>query len=166
MKFVVDGMLGRLVRWLRLSGHDVLYARDLGVKPAEEDEVLIQTAKSLRRILLTSDVGLYRRGKKFGVKCVLLRGDNVVEQLVELSRFLGRKIKIDFEKSRCPLCNGALREVGRKDVEGQVPASVLIRHERFWLCKRCGKVYWEGKHWKSIIEITKKYEGRIERAIA
>jgi hypothetical protein len=165
MRFITDGMLGKLTRWLRLSGHDTIYTTDLEAGAEGEDNALLQAAKSRRRTLLTSDVGLYRRAKKLGVKCALLRGEGVVEQLVELSGFLGRRIEMNFEKSRCPVCNGRLREAKGGEVEKQVPRTVLERHERFWLCKGCGKVYWEGRHWKGIIRTASEYERSVEHAI-
>jgi len=165
MKFIVDGMLGKLMRWLRLSGHDTLYVDDLDAR-GDEDRSLLEVARSQGRILLTSDSELYRRAKKRNVKCALLKGENVVEQLLDISKFLGKKIEIDFENSRCPACNGELMEVGQSEVEGLVPEKVMRVHQKFWVCERCRKVYWEGSHWKNIRETAEKYERMVENAIA
>jgi uncharacterized protein with PIN domain len=27
----------------------------------------------------------------------------------------------------------------------------------FWICDKCGQVYWQGKHWENIMETVKKY---------
>ncbi len=158
MKFVADGMLGKLSRWLRLAGHDVVYVGELDFANEDEDQKLIEYSKTEKRSLLTSDFELYKRAKKSGVKSFLIRGVDVISQLLEISRFMGEKIKIDFEKSRCPVCNGDLKEAGQKEVNGSVPEKVLKSHDDFWLCENCGKVYWEGKHWKTIIEMASEYE--------
>ena len=46
LKFITDGMLGKLTRWLRLLGHDVEYANNT------EDKELMAMAKKEERILL------------------------------------------------------------------------------------------------------------------
>jgi hypothetical protein len=157
MRFITDGMLGKLTRWLRLAGHDVLYAGDLKMDPETQDDTLITRAKTMRRVLLTSDVALYRRAKKAGAKSFLVRSTGVISQLVEISKLRGQKVRMDFENSRCPVCNGSLRTVGKQEVRGLVPENVFISRERFWVCTECKKTYWEGKHWKTIIEMASKY---------
>jgi hypothetical protein len=158
MRFVVDGMFGRLARWLRIAGHDVVYVGEL---ERGDDDSVLNVALREGRILVTGDVGLYRRGRKHGARCVLLKSGATIDQLVELSRFLGRAIPIDFERSRCPECNGELEEVNPELVRGAVPAAVLRRYRVFWKCRCCGKVYWEGSHWESIIKTIGEYERRV-----
>ncbi len=53
--------------------------------------------------------------------------------------------------SRCPLCNGEVEEVDRREVQETVPQGAL-KHAKFWACEKCEKVYWEGRHWKNIKE--------------
>jgi hypothetical protein len=161
MKFITDGMLGKLTRWLRLAGHDVVYLMELKTTSETEDEALIKHAKSKRRILLTSDVALYRRAKKAGAKSFLLRSSDVISQLAEISKFKGEKVKIDLENSRCPVCNGELKEADKREVEKVVPEKVLKSHKRFWVCMGCAKVYWEGRHWKTIIEMASRYDEMV-----
>ncbi|MEW6592404.1 MAG: Mut7-C RNAse domain-containing protein [Candidatus Hadarchaeota archaeon] len=155
MKFITDGMLGKLARWLRLAGHDVVGAREL---PDEDDRTLLERARSDGRALLTSDVELDRRAKKFGVQSFLLKGNDVVAQLKELSRLSGQRIDVDLEKSRCTMCNGTLREVGPSQVGGMVPEKVAKANSRFWVCSGCGKVFWRGGHWKNIFRTLSEYE--------
>ena len=61
MKFLVDGMLGKLTRWLRMLGQDVLYSVQLG------DSELLELAKKEDRILLTKDFELYKRATGRGL---------------------------------------------------------------------------------------------------
>jgi len=164
MKFITDGMLGKLTRWLRLAGHDVVYIRELGVGPGEEDRALVEKAKLDSRILLTSDVELNRRAKKAGVQSFLMSGNDVVSQLGEISKMGGRKVEIALEKSRCPVCNSPLRDAGPQEVAGSVPTKVAKFHQRFWICTGCKKVYWRGGHWKIIMETASKYERAVGHA--
>ena len=52
MTFVADCMLGRLAKWLRILGFDVLYF------PKAEDPALVEIARREGRVLLTRDTGL------------------------------------------------------------------------------------------------------------
>jgi uncharacterized protein with PIN domain len=55
VKFVADGMLGSLTRWLRMLGQDIVYSVKLG------DSQLLELAKREERALLTKDCELYKR---------------------------------------------------------------------------------------------------------
>jgi len=164
VKFIADGMLGKLARWLRLAGHDVVYVKELGVGVEREDATLVEKARLEERILLTSDVELNGRAKRAGVRSFLASENDVVSQLVEISKLVGQKVEIDLEKSRCPVCNGPLRTAEPREVEGSVPAAVAKYHSQFWVCTGCGKVYWRGGHWKNIIELASKYERVVDGA--
>lgn len=161
MKFLADGMLGKLTRWLRLAGHDVIYLGKLTLPPEKQDEDLLQAAKSGERILLTSDVQLHKRAIKAGLKSVLIRGTDVASQLAEISRRLGVKMEIVPENSRCPLCNGKLDPVERSSIEKLVPENVLKTSNLFWRCTECQKIYWRGRHWEKIIETVKQYRKAV-----
>jgi uncharacterized protein with PIN domain len=55
VKFLADGMLGKLARWLRILGHDVIYLVEF------EDSELLKLAKKEESVLLTKDLELYKR---------------------------------------------------------------------------------------------------------
>jgi len=161
VRFAVDGMLGKLARWLRIAGHDTIYARDLKVEPDKEDETLLQLVARQRRVLLTADKNLYTRALGFGLKTVLITKKDVVDQLLEISKALGRRVKLDFEKSRCPVCNGTLIQVDLSEVS----EDLRKKNKDFWKCSSCGKVYWEGKHWRSIIKTAERYEREVGKSL-
>ncbi|HKZ88424.1 MAG TPA: Mut7-C RNAse domain-containing protein [Candidatus Bathyarchaeia archaeon] len=46
MNFIIDSMLGKLTRWLRMMGHDAKYSTTL------EDAELLVIAKNEPRVLL------------------------------------------------------------------------------------------------------------------
>ena len=157
MKFIADGMLGKLARWLRLAGHDVTYIGDFHVPASQQDDDLLSRAKGEKRTLLTCDIDLHRRARRAGVKSAFVESSAVVDQLVEVSKRCGSKIRIQPENSRCPMCNGPLELARKEEIKGTVPDTVLRAQSEFWRCVRCEKLYWRGKHWKTILEMASRY---------
>jgi hypothetical protein len=162
MKFIADGMLGKLARWLRLAGYDVTYIGDLGVPAEEQDKVLVARAKRGGRVLLTCDIDLHRRARKAGIRSAFVESSDVVGQLVEVSKRCGRTIRIRPENSRCPMCNGLLEAARKSDVKNVVPATVLKAQREFWRCKSCGKTYWKGTHWRTIVKMAERYTRMVK----
>ena len=157
MKFLVDAMLGKLARWLRLLGYDAEYGRD-----ASDNQLLHQAARE-SRVLLTADVELYRRAVLSGLKAVLVRGATEAERLAELAAKLGIRLEVDLEASRCPKCNAPVAEVPKEAVRGLVPEGSWRHHQRFWRCTGCGQVYWQGSHWANIEAVLAKARELAER---
>ncbi|MBC7222925.1 MAG: Mut7-C RNAse domain-containing protein [Anaerolineae bacterium] len=133
--FLLDGMLGRLARWLRLLGYDAAY------EPSLPDAQLARRARAEGRILLTRDRVLARRR---GVRAVLVREDRLEGQLAQLRRELG--LSWQGRRPRCPACNEPLEPMPRDEAWGLVPPYVFVHHERFDLCPSCERVYWRGTH--------------------
>jgi uncharacterized protein with PIN domain len=144
LRFVADGMLGKLTRWLRMLGYDVEYFNML------DDDELIEVAKSERRILLTRDLKLYQKASTQGVQAFLIEGKTRYEKLAELAKRYSLRLQIDTANSRCPQCNSCIREVQKEQVLDRIPQSTSRFYDEFWECVNCGKVYWRGCHWKRI----------------
>jgi uncharacterized protein with PIN domain len=142
--FVADVMLKKLARWLRLLGVEALYP------DSEDDNEIINFTKKNDKILLTMDSELCRRARKSGVRTFLVPRRSTEEQLVLLIRRFKLEVSEAPSKALCPLCNGTLKQVGKKDVKGKVQDELLSRHDVFWVCKKCKKVFWEGSHWERI----------------
>ena len=143
--FAIDQMLGELARWLRLLGYDTYYSKDLS------DDELIEYSKRENRVLVTCDQDLHSRAVRKGVRTLLLRPDNLVNRLALLAKVYGIELRVNPEDSRCPICNGEISKVD--DVTkliGRVPPKVLSTNNQFWICGKCGRVYWIGGHWKNI----------------
>ena len=149
-KFIVDTMLGNIARWLRMQGYDTLYYRSI------EDWRIIHIAKRDSRVIVTRDHGLCSRARKKGLVCLILEQDSVEERLAYISLKTGIRLYIDLERSLCPICNGELIHVSKELVKDKVPQRVYMKHGDFWICRRCGKVYWIGSHWRGIEETLKK----------
>ena len=157
MKFIVDGMLGKLARWLRMLGHDVHYYRD------SEDKKLLEMAQSEDRVLLTRDRELYQRAKTQAVEAVFVDAADDAEKLADLAGRFGFKLEIDLSVSRCPKCNELLRAVSKDLVINQIPALTAAYYDEFWKCPGCGQVYWQGAHWKKIEETLEEAKSRFEQ---
>ncbi|VVC04521.1 Mut7-C RNAse domain protein [Candidatus Bilamarchaeum dharawalense] len=149
MRLLLDEMLFHTARLLRIFGVDAET-----IKPKNDDELIRHAAKN-RQTLLTKDVDLVSRAKHYGVNALFLRSDKIEEQLIQIKQELG--IKFDFpNKTRCPMCNGELLTVGKERIQKMVPENVFQNHEKFWLCERCNKAYWEGGHWENIKRLYEK----------
>ena len=146
MKFIADGMLGKLTRWLRMLGQDVEYSRSLN------DEQLIKTAKAENRVLLTRDLKLYPQARKRGVSTTLVKGATEAEKLAYLAKLFNFKLEIDVTVSRCPKCNTPIRPVSKDKIVDRIPEATSTYYDDFWECPSCGQIYWRGSHWKRIEE--------------
>lgn len=137
-RVLVDAMLGKLAKWLRLAGYDAEYWRD------GSDAALIAHARSTGQLILTRDHALAGRR---GVRALLVRGERVDEQLAEVRAALGGR---PTPFTRCPECNAALIELPHAAARGLVPPYVWQTQPAFWCCSGCSRIYWKGTHWPAL----------------
>ncbi len=146
MKFLADGMLGKLSRWLRMLGQDLEYSTQLS------DDELLAAAKAEGRILLTRDFELYQRAIGRGIEAFYVQGTTEAERLAELAKRFGVPLEIDMDKSHCPRCNAKLNAATKEQVKDDVEKNTFLHYEAFWKCPNCDHVYWQGAHWKQITQ--------------
>lgn len=144
MKFISDGMLGKLSRWLRMLGQDVEYSTQLG------DSQLLKVAKDENRILLTKDLELYQRAISKNIDAFYLSGTTEAERLTELASRYNLHLAVDMDKSRCAKCNGKLERAPKDSIANEVEKKTFLYYDKFWKCSICGQVYWLGAHWDKI----------------
>jgi len=143
--FIVDVHLGRLARYLRVAGIDTIYEnKDMG------DEKIANIASREKRVVLTRDVGLLKRSAvEHGH---WMRNKNSWAQLREVVSHYGLKRHfIPF--SRCVHCNGLIKPIEKSTVEEKLPPGIRRDFESFFICRSCGHLYWEGSHYKRIVEL-------------
>lgn len=156
MRFLVDGMLGGLARWLRILGQDVRY--DANTK----DNELLRIAHEKNMILLTRDEELYHRAIARKIPSALVLGETEEERLAQLASTFGVSLNVNMAETKCPECGSDLKETPKSDVAVEVPQTSLNLYDQFWKCtdQNCGKVYWVGRHWNRIRQTLEEAKKR------
>lgn len=144
MKFLADGMLGKLARWLRMLGHDVIYS------VVFNDSELLELAKKEDRVLLTRDLELYKRAIGKGIDAYYFEGKTEPERLAQVAKRYGLTLDIDMDKSHCPICNAKLQTANKEQLQVELEKNTFTYYDKFWKCPNCGQIYWQGAHWKQI----------------
>ena len=141
-KFISDVHLGRLTRYLRMIGLDVLYENDF------EDEEIVRISVKEKRAILTKDRGILKRNEV--THGYWVRSTKVEEQVKEvLRRFdLQKEIK---EFSRCIECNELLRPKKKETILNQLPPKVAQSQNEFYQCPSCKKNFWKGTHYQRML---------------
>jgi hypothetical protein len=132
-RFLLDGHLGRLARYLRMLGFDSACNRGAG------DEELARLSGVERRILLTRDRGLLKRREV--THGYWVRETGARKQLREIvERFDLAGCLRPF--TRCLRCNAPLR--------------TRACHDEFLRCDNCGGVYWSGPHHRRMLAMVEE----------
>lgn len=144
-RFILDTHLGRLAAFLRMLGFDCLY------RNCYTDEQLASTSRDERRILLTRDVGLLKRGAV--THGYFVRETDPKRQLCEIvCRFDLVRLARPF--TRCMRCNTPLQEVSKADVLAELPPRTAEEHNEFRRCPTCRRVYWKGAHYRRMMGLV------------
>jgi len=145
IRFIADAHLGGLAHLLRMIGFDTLYENDL------RDEDIEWLAGAQQRIVLTRDRELLkRRGISHGCYVHALRPEQQLREIYD---------RLDLASAarpftRCLSCNCALHPVEREQISSLLPRGVRERYQRFSLCEGCGRVFWEGTHWRRMRKLV------------
>jgi hypothetical protein len=140
-RFVADAHLGGLAHMLRMLGFDTLYDNHF------QDDAIVAIAEHDGRIVLTRDRELLkRRPVTHGCYVHALKSEAQLREIVE---------RLDLARSARPFtlclhCNTPLRSVDKASVLDRLPPKVREHYERFSTCDGCGRVYWEGSHWRNM----------------
>lgn len=147
-------MLGGLARWLRAAGYDAEF--DAGI----DDAPLVARARECGAMLLSSDGGIFQRNvvKNGTVRALFVpRGGSRLEQLAFVMHELHLKRR---EIPRCMSCGGELSAVEKESVRPHAPPQAFASCRNFWRCRRCGKLFWDGTHWRRISESLSRASGK------
>jgi uncharacterized protein len=136
--FAVDAMLGRLARWLRVLGHDVLF------DPTLDDATLVARAAAEERVLLTRDRHLLRDLRP--ARALEIRDDAPLDQLRTVVHALSLPPPAELF-TRCLVCNTPLSApLAAEEAAAVVPPSARELAGTVRRCSGCGRVYWNGSH--------------------
>jgi uncharacterized protein len=145
VKFAADRMLGKLAKWLRIMGQDVIYGHHLS------GYGLIHTARMEHRLILTRDRKLKRKQPP---DFLFIESDHYREQLRQVIQACGFS-PLDKPFTRCLECNHVLEPRSKVSVEKMVPPYVFATEENFSWCPQCHCVYWPATHHQRMIEELK-----------
>jgi len=146
LKFAADRMLGRLVKWLRVIGQDVIYGPHLC------GYGLIRAARAEHRLILTRDRSLV---KKQPPEFLFIESDHYREQLKQVVE----QCQLSLEGrlfTRCLECNTLLQPRSKDSVKTLVPPYVFSSQEKFFGCPGCQRIYWPATHHQRMLEELKK----------
>jgi uncharacterized protein with PIN domain len=138
LRFLVDGNVGRLARYLRMAGFDTQYdptwmETELGRRVLQDEP----------RILLTRNLDLLKRKQiVFGR---FIRASDPVEQLREVAALFA----VTFVKNslvRCLQCNELLQPVPKQAILARLEPLTIRYFDKFKICPSCDKIYWHGSH--------------------
>jgi len=155
--FFVDAMLGNIARKLRLLGYDSQYFSDI------DDEKLIDGARKEKRIIISKDEELIKRAQKLGIGSIRITKKEEIDQFFEIITSVNlKRVKINGNTARCPKCNSLTESVDKNIIKEKIPQGVLKSNDKFWRCKCCKQVYWEGTHIKNLQEFVGKVNERLQ----
>jgi len=154
MTFVADCMLGKLAKWLKILGFDVLYFSKA------EDKDLVDLSRREDRVLLTRDTGLIERTAKRPNR-LFVRSDDWEDQVVQVLDDLGLWGDVR-PNTRCIECNLPLKALARERARNLVTPFVLEHASSFAICPGCDRVFWQGTHYG---DMERKIERLLERRV-
>jgi len=155
MIFIVDCMLGKLAKWLKILGFDSLYFSKI------EDSDLLALARKEGRVLLSRDNELIDKSRD--IQTLFIKSENwniQVEQVLDDFN-LWKDIS---PYSRCIECNVRLKDLPKSRARNLVAPFVLEQADSFSICTGCGRIFWKGTHHQDmefkIEEILRKKKKR------
>lgn len=144
MRFIADIMVGKLAKYLRMAGYDVLYNNT-----ATDDEIIKKALKTGRTVLTRDALMLTRKEFVKGViKYLHVKDVSLKKQLAQVQSEFNFSLKPNLV--RCVECNSKLVKVKKEDVKNKVPPYVYKTQQNFMYCKKCDKHYWRGTHYNNI----------------
>jgi uncharacterized protein len=146
-RFIVDAMLGRLSKWLRVMGYDTHY------QMSYEEETIRRSIQE-GRILLSRRTGISEEHPG----AITVHSHHVGEQLQELvEKDVLTPRRTEWFR-RCLVCNVPLRKAAGEISMESVPDYVL--HHQIpdirW-CPACRRLFWAGTHRENMIRQLEKW---------
>ena len=139
-RFLLDGMLGRLCRKMRMLGLDCELAG------AGRSPWLLTDAENAGRTAVTTST---RRVDRCGPPPVILRRSGAAEMIAELFAAIG-EVPQFAPFTLCLECNTPLTEISPGDASERVPPRISRDFRVFHECAECGRIYWKGSHYEAM----------------
>jgi uncharacterized protein with PIN domain len=139
-RFLCDEMLGQLCRYLRAAGYDTLLANN-----GHQDRVLLQQCHDEGRFFLTQDQLVHEHKAARNIALILPQGD--IDQLAAVLRAHFQLDWLSHAFTRC-LVDNTLLIAADAEAAASVPPDAVRPNEPLTVCPACGRVYWQGSHYK------------------
>jgi uncharacterized protein with PIN domain len=147
MLFVVDSMLGKLAKYLRIMGYDTAY------HPHYTDQRIRELVNE-GRVLLTRS---HDRALQYQ-NSILVDRDLGKDQLEVLDRAVGLSRDRTGYFGRCIRCNSPLEKAEEEVARERVPDYVFTTYRgRIQFCPSCGRCYWPGTHRERMVELLEQW---------
>ncbi len=151
-KFILDVHLGKLARLLRMTGFDTMYRNDY------EDAEIIRIGEEETRIILTRDRGILKNSRV--TRGYFIRSQKPWEQIKEVINRFQLQDDIKF-LCRCIKCNSPIESVEKKEVAHMLKAGTANIYSRFFKCRGCGNIYWQGSHFNRMAGYMKRLQTEL-----
>ena len=81
--------------------------------------------------------------------------------MLEIIKHENLKIsQINGDIARCPKCNSETKEIEKNIIKEKIPKRIFTINERFWICRSCSQIYWEGTHIKNLQKFVSEINER------
>jgi uncharacterized protein with PIN domain len=154
-RFLLDGMLGRLCRKMRMLGIDC------ELTAGGRSHLLLTDAESAGRTAVTTAT---RAVDRCGPPPVVLKRSGAAEMIAELYGKTGDEIRF-APFTLCLECNEQLRDIAAGELSTRVPPRILHDFKEFHECGKCGRVYWKGSHYDAMRAQVERMIARIEERV-
>lgn len=146
-QFIIDTMLGKLAKWLRVMSYDAHY------QSYYKNGELAQFIKD-GRVLLSRDRKIIQKYKD----SFFIKSDHVSNQLLEIkeSGYIKERDIICF--LRCLICNTPLEKIQLEKARGRIPEYIYNQSDKHIIfCRSCGRYFWPGSHKNRMIKQLKEW---------
>ncbi len=156
--FYCDAGLGGLARWLRAAGYDAFWQAGI-----DDDELLRQARQRSATVLTTDSMLMERRVLRdrlipaYWLPPTLSMDDQL--------KLVFREFNLEVRAPRCMSCGGQLEQGEKENLRERIPPRTYRWLDRYFVCTRCGKLYWYGTHWARIRKALEQANQAAVRAI-
>jgi uncharacterized protein with PIN domain len=140
-----DAGLGGLARWLRAAGCNAHWVQDI------TDADLVARAEAMQAIVITTDSFLIDRRPIAHGRVRAIWVPPTLTKFEQL-RLVRAEMDLPESESRCMRCGGELVPVGKESVKDRIPPKTYLWLDEFFICTRCGQLFWHGTHWKRVTD--------------
>lgn len=145
LKFMVDVNVQKVARNLRIIGIDTTMVPDMRLVE------IGKVAASQERILVTRNRELLKCNAV--IHGHLLRSENHVMQLKQVVKRYRLKPQLK-PFTRCISCNGDLKAISKQSIFDRLEPLTQKYFNTFKLCSDCGKIFWQGSHYKQLRQLV------------